>query len=270
MIDLAEHTLAFLDVETTGLSPLSGHRVCEIAVARFRGEEMTGSFETLINPMWPISPGASRVNGITDDDVRGAPRFRDVADQVKELMDGAVIVCHNAPFDLSFIGNEFDRAGKKLEPYEVIDTLDIARCFFYFGSNRLGSIADELKINTNGAHRAMADVLTTHAVFMAFMHDLVDNGLKQISELTRTWDPALFRSACDETPIPPHIEEVVAAGKKLSITYVDGVGRETRRSITPQEVYSVRGSVYLVAQCHLRDEDRTFRVDRIVEFELPS
>lgn len=268
MIDLAQHTLAFLDVETTGLSPRSGHRVCEIAVAQFRGEEMIDSFETLVNPMWPISPGASRVNGITDDDVRDAPRFRDVADRVEELMDGAVIVCHNAPFDLSFIGNEFDRAGKRIEPHEVIDTLEIARCFFSFSSNRLGVIADELKINTDGAHRAMADVLMTHAVFVAFMDDLVDNGLNQISELTLTWDPALFRSAHDEVPIPPHIGEVVAAGKQLSITYVDGVGHETRRSITPQEVYSVRGSVYLVAHCHLRGEDRTFRVDRIVEFDL--
>ena len=267
MIDLEQHTLAFLDVETTGLSPLSGHRVCEIAVARFRGGEMTDSFETLINPMWPISPGASRVNGITDDDVREAPRFREVADRVEELMEGAVIVCHNAPFDLSFIGNEFDRVGKQLECYEVIDTLDIARCFFYFGSNSLGNIADELKINTDGAHRAMADVLMTQAVFMAFMDDLVDNGLKQISELTRTWNPALFRSTPDQTPIPPHIEEVVAAGKELTISYVDGVGRETRRSITPQEVYSVRGSIYLVAHCHMRDEDRTFRLDRIVSIE---
>ena len=108
MIDLEQHKLAFLDVETTGLSPLSGHRVCEIAVARFQGEEMTESFETLVNPMWPISPGASRVNGITDDDVREAPRFREVADRVEELMAGAVIVCHNAPFDLAFIDNEFD------------------------------------------------------------------------------------------------------------------------------------------------------------------
>jgi DNA polymerase-3 subunit epsilon len=169
MSNLASSSLAFLDVETTGLSPWFGDRICEIAILRCRGNELLDTFETLVNPERPISPGAARVNGLTELDLADAPLFAEIAVQVKLWLEDAIIVCHNAPFDLGFVSSEFNRLGQKLPPVEVIDTLLLARAYFDFDSNSLQAIADHLMIDRSAAHRAMADVLTTRDVLEHFL-----------------------------------------------------------------------------------------------------
>src|SRR6266540_7229589 len=81
MFDLSSARFAYLDVETTGLSPWFGDRICEIAVVRCEGDKVLDTFDSLLNPERPISPGAARVNGLKDSQVRGAPRFMDVAER---------------------------------------------------------------------------------------------------------------------------------------------------------------------------------------------
>src|SRR5512135_3087104 len=123
-------TLAYLDVETTGLSARFGDRICEIAVIRCSGEDILESFAALVNPGRPISPGAARVNGLSDSDLADAPRFAQVAGRVMALIQGAVIVGHNLPFDLGFVSSELERAGRPLPILPALDTLGIARKYF--------------------------------------------------------------------------------------------------------------------------------------------
>ena len=75
MSGLNSHTFAFLDVETTGLSPWFGDRICEIAIARCDGDMIVEKFDTLLNPERPISPGAARVNRLKDTDLIDAPNL---------------------------------------------------------------------------------------------------------------------------------------------------------------------------------------------------
>jgi DNA polymerase III epsilon subunit family exonuclease len=96
-------SLAFLDVETTGLRPSLGDRVVEVAVVRARGSVELARFASLVNPQRPLNPEATRVNGITPTMVADAPTFPDLLDQLLLLIEDAVLVCHNAPFDLSFL-----------------------------------------------------------------------------------------------------------------------------------------------------------------------
>ncbi|MEI2690073.1 MAG: 3'-5' exonuclease [Anaerolineae bacterium] len=106
---LGNITFAVLDVETTGLSAASGHRICEIALLRWRGGKVLESFESLIDPQRSISPGAAAVNGLSDFQIRGQPLFDQVAEQVQAMLAGAVLVAHNAAFDLSFLAAEWRR-----------------------------------------------------------------------------------------------------------------------------------------------------------------
>ena len=94
---LDETTFAILDVETTGLSPTYGHRVCEIACLRVRAGVELNHFESLIDPQRLISPGALRVNGITPAMLRGAPTFGAVLDHL-------LLVAHNAPLHRRSVG----------------------------------------------------------------------------------------------------------------------------------------------------------------------
>jgi len=260
---LDSHTLAYLDVETTGLSPWFGDRICEIAILRCRGDEILSSYDTLVNPQRPISPGAARVNELTEADLVDAPLFADIVDQVKPRLDEAIIVCHNAPFDLGFISSEFNRLGQKISPVEVIDTLQLARQYFDFDSNSLQAIANTLMIDHSGAHRALADVLTTRDVLE---HFLVKLKRLPLDELVYIYYPPVGAPAVLD--LPPLIQEAFASKKRLFIRYVDKQGHQTQRWITPSKVLALNDTIYVAAHCHLRDEDRYFRLDRIAEIKL--
>jgi len=94
MSRLNSHTFTFLDVETTGLSPWFGDRICEIAVVRCDGETIIETFDSLLNPERPISPGTAHVNGLKDADLRDAPKFVDVLEQVMALNDYLYLLAH--------------------------------------------------------------------------------------------------------------------------------------------------------------------------------
>jgi DNA polymerase III subunit epsilon len=263
MGNLPSPTLAFLDTETTGLSPWFGDRICEIAILRCQGNEILSSFATMVNPQRSLSPGAARVNGLTTDDLADAPLFGSIADQVETLLEDAILVCHNAPFDLSFVTSEFNRLGRSLPTLEMIDTLQLARAYFNFASNGLQAIANALSIERSGAHRALADVLTTRAVLD---HLLVKLEHLSLDELVSIYTSPVTEPAVSD--LPPQLEEAFAGKKRLFIRYVDQKGHETQRWITPKQVLARNDYFYVVARCHLRDEDRSFRLDRITEMNL--
>lgn len=258
-VPLSEAPLAFLDVETTGLSPRDGDRVCEIAVVRCCGAEELGRFGSLVNPGRPISPGASAVNGISDDMVTRSPSFADIADDLSDIVQNAILVCHNAPFDVKFLSAEFGLSGRAPWSGIVLDTLALARRRYYFPSNRLEYIARSLGIGALGAHRALADVLITKQVFDRFAADMENDGFRLVKDWLRlqgqlNLEPGYASSSCH-----PLIEEAMENRGKVRITYFSTTGGHTERIIEP---ILVDGG-YLVAYCHLRGGERTFRLDRI-------
>jgi DNA polymerase III epsilon subunit family exonuclease len=263
MSRLSTQPFAYLDVETTGLSPWFGDRVCEIAVIRCSGDQVLGQFDSLLNPQRPLSPGAARVNGLKDSDLKNAPRFAEVAEKVLSLVRDAVIVCHNVPFDLGFLSSELGRIGTKLPAVLTLDTLDIARRYFDFDSNSLQSIARRLDIEVTGAHRALDDVFTTREVLQYFAGILQSTQIEH--SMTPYYPPAVSGPALT---LPPLLEEALASKKRIFIRYVDGKGNASERWVSPKQVLVLKDYLYMVAHCHLREEERHFRLDRIEQMEI--
>jgi DNA polymerase-3 subunit epsilon len=165
-IPLAEHPFVAVDVETTGLAPSDGHRVCEIALLRFLRGTVIDSLVSLVNPLRPISPGASAVNGITDLMVAGAPTFPDLFPRISDFLREDPLVFHNAPFDLSFLRMEARLAGGKWPGNPVIDTLALARRTRLFREHSLSAICGQLRIGV-AFHRAEADAYATGKLLLA-------------------------------------------------------------------------------------------------------
>jgi DNA polymerase-3 subunit epsilon len=115
------------DVETTGLDPRAGDRICEVGFVRFLRGVAVDSLVSLVNPDRPISPGATAVNGITDEMVAGAPSFADLLPRIVEFLSDDPLVFHNAPFDLSFLADEARRCGGEWPANPFVDTLPLAR-----------------------------------------------------------------------------------------------------------------------------------------------
>ena len=257
--------LAFLDVETTGLRPDLGHRVIEIAVLQTQGLEKAREFSTLINPQRPIDPGAARVNGINDEMVVGAPSFVQILPQLQDLLAGRVLVAHNAPFDLNFLHAEYTIARTSFEPGPILDTLKLARRQYHFYSNSLGNIAKNLHIRTPHAHRALGDALTTYAVFRRFSGDLTRKNRPLVQDWIRMQGGVAWRAPSAEPLLDDShpIQIALSQSRKVEIRYQSG-RYESKRVIEP---LTLNGN-YLVAFCHLRGEQRTFRLDRIKSAEL--
>lgn len=121
-----------LDTETTGLDAAQGHRVIEIGCVEIENRRLTGRhFHCYLNPDREIDEGAVQVHGITTQFLQDKPRFAQVADDFLRFIAGAELVIHNAPFDLSFLNNEFALAGYLQAPLQqlcpVTDTLLMAR-----------------------------------------------------------------------------------------------------------------------------------------------
>jgi DNA polymerase III epsilon subunit family exonuclease len=268
---LDDLTFAFLDVETTGLSPRYGERVCEIAVVRTRVDLVQATFATLVNPERSISPGAAAVNRLRDEDLTDAPRFGQIADLVLSLLHEAVIVCHNAPFDLGFVSAEMRRASRAFCAPAVLDTLQLARHCYRFSSNSLSRVAGSLGVPAPNAHRALGDALTTREVFNCFIEDLWKKGVRTLGDLQEA-QGELFVVVPSGTdiPLPPDIAEAISSGKRLFLKYVDGRGEQTERWVTPLHINGFEDALSLVAFCHLRGEKRQFRLDRIVEMKIET
>ncbi len=267
-LPLEEIPLVYLDTETTGLSPRFGDRVVEIALARFRGGAMENLYTTLVKPDRAISPGAARVHGITDRDVAGAPRFRDIAHEVSRELEKAVLVAHNAPFDLGFVANEYALARLSPPANLALDTLTLLRRFFRFPSNSLSAVADFLGIEREVSHRALADVLTTRAVFEHIIQELNPASLGELLHMqggTIAWAETSLRQ---ELPLPPALDEALRSRRKLFLCYVDEWGTRTERWVSPVNVTLRNEYIYLRAYCHLRDAERSFRLDRVVEMRV--
>jgi DNA polymerase-3 subunit alpha (Gram-positive type) len=179
---IEEAVFTFIDVETTGLSPRSA-RVCEVAAISFRGTERVATLAELVNPGQPIPPEVSRIHGITDEMVRNSPAFGAVAPRLLAALEGSVLVAHNAEFDLGFLNMEFERVGLRFPDLPVLDTLVLARRNWKFQSNRLGNIAKELNISSEGWHRALSDVEMTRKIFEHFITAFRAAGAATVADL---------------------------------------------------------------------------------------
>jgi DNA polymerase-3 subunit epsilon len=262
MFDLTNCHFAFLDLETTGLSPWFGDRICEVGIVLTEGKRIKGTFETLVNPGRELSPAAASTNGLTDAELATAPPFEALADELIAHLRDAVVVCHNAQFDLQFLDSEFRRMGREVQIPNLIDTLIIARERFDLPSNTLLSIAEAFRVPMDVSHRALADALTDRGIFFEMMDTLQPTGGKLDDFIGIYNSPAWSK---DSIHLPVELNEAIQSGRRLRITYIDGKGKRSKRWVTPHQVIGLSDYLYLNAHCHLRDAERSFRLDRIIE-----
>lgn len=145
------------DFETTGTVP-GVDQIVEIGAVRFINGEPEAVFATLVDPLRPIPPGASKVNGIFDDMVKGKPTIDTLLDSLADFCGDDILVAHNAPFDAQFLTADVKKYESKAPRGIVLDSLPIARKVFPGLPNyKLGTLVQHLKIPTTDFHRAEED-----------------------------------------------------------------------------------------------------------------
>ncbi|WP_372950425.1 PolC-type DNA polymerase III [Mariniphaga sp.] len=155
---------AIIDIETTGNSYKYG-QITEIAIYQHNGTETTGSFSTLVKPEMDIPLFITRLTGISNEMVKNAPRFYEIARKIVEMTAGRIFVAHNVHFDYKFVKEEFKRLGYDFNR-KTLCTVQLSRKLIPgYSSYSLGKICAEKGIEINDRHRAAGDALATTKLF---------------------------------------------------------------------------------------------------------
>lgn len=179
-----------VDVETTGLYPDRGDRVCELAAIKFDFAGERGRFQTLVHPDRPIPPQSSMIHGISDAMVAGAPKFPAIVDAFQRFIAGTVLLAQNASFDLGFLKSEFTKANRMLQVDRVLDTIALVKAYKSLPNYKLAGLVKVYGITVKTAHRSEADCEAAMQVFLKAADDLVREGkVRTLGDLERLGRP---------------------------------------------------------------------------------
>lgn len=271
--DLNDLTFIAFDTETTGLYPVVD-RLVEIGAARFSqdGEEIA-VFEQLIDPETGIPPEAQQVNHITDSMVAGMPRIDTVLPRFLDFIGSAdsVLIAHNAPFDVGFIGVDLMRLGLGFPQNAVFDTRLLAQAVIpglaTYSLEKLGTL---LGVIDGQEHRALADARITKDVFVSLLARAQEIGT--IGDLANLAPPIAFDLAriYEAAPSAGFEDLAVAISSRtpIEMIYRGGTKGEEPHQVTPHVLLQYGGTIYLAAFCHTDLRDKMYRLDLIVSLHL--
>lgn len=171
---MATERLLILDTETTGLNVKDGHRIIEIGALEIIERRVTGrTYHQYIQPDRAVDEGAFAVHGISDEFLQNQPRFAEIMPAFLQFIEGAILVIHNAPFDLGFLNHELALVDKNAETIdqrcEIIDSLALARHHHPGQRNSLDALCGRYNINNDHRklHGALLDAEILADVYLA-------------------------------------------------------------------------------------------------------
>jgi DNA polymerase-3 subunit alpha (Gram-positive type) len=174
------------DLETTG-PKFPPCRIVEIGACRVSGGRVVEEFQTLLNPRAPIPPFISRLTGISDAMVRDAPDFEDVAGQWLDFTGDAVLVAHDAPFDVRSVNHELSLVypGRRMANAHLCTVSLARRLYPELGFYRLHALAEYFDVPLSEHHRAASDARATAGVFLHLLDALRLRGVRDIAAARR-------------------------------------------------------------------------------------
>jgi DNA polymerase III subunit epsilon len=233
---LSDVTFVVVDLETTGGTP-ADCAITEIGAVKVRGGEVLGEFQTLVDPGGPVPPYIQVLTGITTAMLIGAPRIEEVLPSFLEFARGAVLVAHNAPFDVGFLRAAAASTGHAWPGFRVVDTVRLARRVVTRDeapNHKLSSLAALFHATETPNHRALADARATVDVLHALFGRLAPLGVTHLEDLATAADPVPAdvrrkRTLADGLPDAPGV--YLFRGPRDEVLYVGTSTTSLRRRV---------------------------------------
>lgn len=242
---ISDVDLVFLDFETTGLDALTGDSICEIGAVKIRDRKVIDKFHTLINPQKDIPHGAFLIHKISNDDVKDAPLFKDIADKLLMFFKDTVICAYNAEFDIGFLNAELKRIDKVCQGCLVIDILSMARRTVKLGRYNLGNLSSFFNIENKGdLHRALADAFLAYEVFYKLTDILATKGIDNLEDFMALYGINGQNRKCEEDKVNL-VKAVIDKGLTINVRYFSLEQNIKNEEIKPQCVLEENKKFYL-------------------------
>ncbi|MFC5401976.1 PolC-type DNA polymerase III [Cohnella soli] len=245
---LADAEYVVFDIETTGLS-VTDNKIIELAGIKMVNGQETGRYSTFINPHEPIPYNIQQLTNITDEMVQDAPELEPKLKEFVTFVGDAVLVAHNARFDIGFIQENLKRIGEPLLQNPALDTLELARFLHPTMKNhRLNTLAALYKVSLENHHRAIDDTIALGGILNGLLKDTLDRGvigLHQLNEVNiNSW----------KTTRPFHcgIYALNATGKKnlfklISLSHTDYLNKTA--CIPKSKLVEYREGLLVISGC---------------------
>lgn len=172
-----------VDVEATG-AKTPPNRLIELGAYRIRGGRIVDKFLSLVNPEIPIPRFVASLTGISNEMVKRAPMFAELAPQWLDFVSDSVLIAHNAPFDTSFLNHEISRVypGHRMVNPHLCTVRLSRRALPDLSNHRLDTIAEHFSIPITSRHRAGSDALATAEIFILLLTELEETyGIKSLA-----------------------------------------------------------------------------------------
>ncbi len=179
---LEDATFVVFDLETTGLRPGTA-RPCEFGAVRVHRLELTERFQTLANPGARLQPGVAALTGLRDDQLRRAPPVSAVTRRFLAFAGDAVLVAHNARFDMAFLDNETMRLTGNRVAATVVDTVGLARRLLGRQPANLAALSHRFVTDARPCHRALPDAEATAEILLALIGMAQERGARTVADL---------------------------------------------------------------------------------------
>lgn len=200
-----EPVYVFIDVETTGLSPVDD-AIVQISALRFFGKKAIDGLNFYVNPCRSIPRAATKIHGITDEKVKDSPTIDEIKEPFMNLIKGAILVGYNAIFDLNFLDRAFHGA---LADVEFIDVMWLAKTLLTLPDYRLETVADYAEFHPEGGyHDSLTDCTATAAIFFRLELDKPEFSKIYYSRMPRDVDPLDVEDEGDMAPYMDAIRQI--------------------------------------------------------------
>ncbi len=181
-IRLEQATFVVFDLETTGLTPATA-RPCEIGAVRVHGLELAERFQTLSNPGARLQPAIAALTGLRDEELRRAPPVAAAVRRFLSFAGDAVLVAHNARFDMAFLDAETRRALGRRVAATVVDTVGLARRLLGRQPANLSALAYRFATDARPCHRALPDAEATAEILLCLIGIAQERGATTVGDL---------------------------------------------------------------------------------------
>jgi len=260
--------LVFLDLETTGLDVVTGDSICEIGAFKVKKGKITDKFHSLVNPGRNIPFEAYQIHKISNEDLKGAPYFKDIADKLIDFLKGCAVCAYNAGFDIGFIEHHLKKIGYPQLNTPVIDILSMARDVLKLHRYNLDAAAGSFNIDYDSLHRALDDAHAAYQVFFKLADILKGKKIETLGEFISLYGFGSEIIKLKENERINLLREAVDKNSILKLRFFSsGETIMKEEKVMPLRISQEKGDFFLWYQ-GVGEESRRIKVNRILDISV--
>jgi len=268
--NIEDFNLAILDLETTGLDVVTGDSICEIGVFKVKGRNIIDKFHSLINPNRNMPDQAYAVHKISQEELKDAPYFEDIADEFVSFLGESIICAYNIKFDMSFINNHLKKSNRPPLELPAIDILSMARDALKLPRYNLEATAKALNIDcSQGLHRALGDASVAYQILTKLLDIFKEKRIGKLDEFISLYglNNEIFKSKEEKKTLL--LNAAIEKRAVLGIKYFSSTNTLEEEEVLPLRILREDRYPYLLCQGRSKDSS-SIKLSRILEVEEPK